>query len=165
MHMDSFTPSSLPDERGRSLLGLDEAVTLQSVLVDQRDRRRQVGLLGLDVAEAELEQACRSGEEDRKPDQEAVEIRGFGVYVIRRGLGECQIGMKEDSSGNNGGCSAGVQRCHHRRAVRRPDGWSGAIASAAGRQRVRRADDRKAEKQSTCPAGRHLGWGWLMAVF
>ena len=92
----------LTDERGQSLLGLDEAVRLLSVLVDERYRRRQVGLFGLDVAEAQLEQASSNGQKDRKPDQEAVEIRGFAVYVIRRGLSECEIGMEEDGSGNNG---------------------------------------------------------------
>ena len=70
---------SLPEDRRRSLLGFYEAVGLLSVLVDQRDRRRQVGLIGLDVSEAQLEQASRSREEDRKPDDESV-IREGGLH-------------------------------------------------------------------------------------
>lgn len=150
------TPPFLP-ERGRSLLGLDEAVGLLSILVDKRDRRRQVGLFGLDVTEAQLEQASRRGQKDSKTNQEAVEIRGGGVYVILRGLGECHISMEEDSSRNSGGCSASMQRGHRRQAVRHPDRWSGGTASDLGQQRVSRADDRKADKHSARPAARHPG--------
>ena len=57
-----------------SLLGLDEAVGLLPVLVDQRHRRWQIGLLGLDVTEAELEQPRQHDEQKRRANNEDVII-------------------------------------------------------------------------------------------